>query len=160
MKVQFGKWGMVLALLITSSVAGAGEIRGEACEPRCIRSGGGGGIPTPLTQNQKVELAHGEQYVLAGWVRFRLNPETRELKPMFEVDFELQPWLGSAHRRLEPQYALALEPSDDWKKLQDARVKIQVRAEGRVIRDSDGEPRYEIRLEPVASPELMKDGEG
>lgn len=107
-------------------------------------SGGGGEIPTPLTSNQKVELADGENYYLVGTVVY-LNDQ-----PLFKVDLEVHSWLASEVRKNNPYYLLE-SWSLDWKRYENLRMRVLVRAHGNIIKVNDVY-QYVISLFPMEAP--------
>ena len=169
-------WGFVF-LALALACAGVTESRGETryvCDPGCMIGGGGGegGVPTPLTQNQKVELADGEEYLLVGWIRIEREPVTGEQNYKLQVDFETLPWLASIRRKEDPYYLIQQDGSD-LSRWANSRVKLRALAQGVVVGDksvkrrpspaqapkidgTDAGLHYEIRLVPLDKPELLE----
>ena len=119
------------------------------------KGGGGEGIPVPLTTNQKVELADGEYYLLVGRVSFF------DSHPYLSVDLNIHPWLASSYRRFEPYYPLEETSSCWWKRYEGRRVKVLVRAVGKV--DSGDQlhpPSYSLWLSPLDEPIPMSSRRG
>lgn len=141
---QLGVLGLAV-LAFGQAIAGA---------PVCPQRGGGGGgdIPFPFeTANQKAELADGEVYLLSGRVVFAPGPVSVEPMPYLEVDFQEHPWLESAKRKQVPFYLL--ENSDlDWKKWENQRVMVPVRAKGQILTNPHSDPVYTLTLKAMGEP--------
>ncbi len=141
---QLGVLGLVV-LSLGQAMAGA---------PICPQRGGGGGgdIPFPFeTANQKAELADGEVYILSGRVVFAPGPVSVEPAAYLEVDFKEHPWLESAKRKQVPFYLL--ENSEvDWKKWENQRVIVPVRAKGQILTNPHSDPVYTLTLKAIAEP--------
>ncbi len=124
------------------------------------RGGGGEEIPTPLSSNDRVELADGEQYLLVGQVVIRSiydvtgNGNALVEKAFFEVDLIEHPWLANSKRRTDPGYPLD-GPTAYWYKFQKMRVKVSVQAQGRILTSESHNSEYVIGLKALADPIRM-----
>ncbi|MGK5089822.1 hypothetical protein WDW86_19905 [Bdellovibrionota bacterium FG-2] len=125
----------------------------------CIQGGGGGGeeIPTPLSSNDRVELADQEHYLLVGQVVIRSTYDVTGSgnalveRAYFEVDLSAHVWLANAKRRNDPGYPLEGSLTF-WRKFQKMRVKVSVEAEGRILTNEAHQPEYVITLKALADP--------
>lgn len=128
--------GVALILLSASVFPGGAQA--------AIPTGGGNGndMPAPfLAINQKVELADGERYVLAGRIL------EKDGFFYFRPDFGRHSWLSNGRRMQWPYYPFELSvsvPSSFVGKL----VRFSGRAVGRVIFADGQYPMYMIFLMP------------
>lgn len=141
--IEIRGWRLWVWMLLGLTVA----VATHATEPI-----GGKEIPTPFQElNRRVELAHGEKYLLTGWVRFIKD------SVYFEIDLEEHPWLAH-QRRVEYPYYFILNYPVARKDLKDARVWLRVEARGMVRRwDDPSRAEYQISLrmiDIVTQPEI------
>jgi hypothetical protein len=88
----------------------------------------GGELPAPFfNANLRVELAHGEYYILKGTIKNIVG------KPYFKVDFKEQAWLKNNDRQSFPYYRIERTGLIDWTKYEGQYVEIYTRAERQVV---------------------------
>jgi hypothetical protein len=127
------RWALI-ALIVGMSI-GSSASRFESEE----------GFPIPYSSlNQRVELAHGENYTLAGEVHCIGD------KVYFQVDFDLHPWLKNKSRELRRYYPLS-GGGVDWHDYRNRRIQIFVRARSMIYRWR-GSYRHEIALDSIFEP--------
>lgn len=121
-----------------------------------VRAPGASDIPWPINVgNQKVELADGEVYRLAGKIVFAPGVVSLDAIPYLEVDFEEHPWLESAKRKAWPFYPIE-NPVVDWKKWDGHRVVVLVRVSGQVLQSSQSDPVYTLILKAQREPSTRR----
>ena len=146
-----------LALLISgdrferlaSASASADSGRTELASLSPMPFGGGPGeVPTPFEVNQLVELADGEQYVLAG----RLVTQ-RTGRVVFRVDLQQHPWLANSRRVKSPFYPIDNAGGILLDKYVDSGADIRMRVMARIaIVGTCGSPTVQLRVLPMSEP--------
>jgi len=137
--------GLSVGICVGLFLSFSGNSYAETCGEQCSTRGGGSDIPSPLTLNQKVELAEGEHYVLVGRIQV-IHEEA-----FFEVDFREHPWLANAKRAANPRYLLE-SISGYWKQFENRNLKLTVEARGTIVMRGANPPEYVIWLHSLNEP--------
>ncbi len=117
----------------------------QARGPHLAGGATGGEMPSPLEDyNQKVELADGEIYFLAGKIVF-FNEQ-----PFFQVDLSIQPWLANSFRVENPYYSLE-GSATLWHRYDGKKVKLLCQADGQIVNVQGLGLKYMISLRQVAA---------
>jgi len=113
----------------------------------------GGGSPGPhFDEHTKVELADGEEYILAGQVSMDL----KYARYFFNVDLSVEPWLANARRIDNPFYELLKTDNIQWGKYLNKTIVIKCKAIAGFSRDQKtGKTTYQPVLQLLAKPKVM-----
>lgn len=111
-----------------------------------VYGGGDPGFPKPMAGKTKVELAAGEYYELIGTIK------GIDGRLYLKIDLKKHPWLANTRRVSCPYYPFVKDSikSNTWLH---KKVKVRVKAVGRVLLMESGDYEYEIFLDPQESPD-------